>query len=88
MTRTKFDGVEDAQIAALLAFRERHGRSWKAALLTAWMNGDDASEPGGSALRRVRNCNGPIWLATLRPKDLTDERDRRSNAHSIDVIQR
>ena len=77
MTRTKFDGVEDAQIAALLAFRERHGRSWKAALLTAWMNGGDASEKGGSALRRLRNCNGPSWLDTLRPKDLDAEAERR-----------
>jgi hypothetical protein len=77
MTRTKFDGIEDAQIAALLAFRERHRRSWKAALLAAWMNGGDASEPGGSALRRLRNCNGPSWLGSLRPKDLDAEAERR-----------
>ena len=88
MTRTKFDGIEDAQIEALLAFRERHGRSWKAALLAAWMNGGDASEPGGSALRRLRNCSGPSWLDTLRPKELDAEWDRRSQAHRIEVTQR
>ncbi|GGI68622.1 hypothetical protein GCM10007973_02130 [Polymorphobacter multimanifer] len=88
MIRAKFDGIEDAQIEALMAFRARHGRFWKAALLTAWMNGSDASEPGGSALRRLRNCSGPTWLDTLRPKDLAAERDRRSQAHSIDVVLR
>lgn len=77
MSTTKFKDVEDAQIEALLGYRERHGRSWKAALMTAWMNGSDASEPGGSALRRLRNRSGPTWLDTLRPSDLDAEAERR-----------
>ena len=77
MSTRKFESVEDAQIEALLAFRERHGRSWKADLMTAWMNGTDASEPGGSALRRLRNRSGPTWLDTLRPCDLDAEAARR-----------
>jgi hypothetical protein len=77
MSKAKFKDVEDAQIEALLGFRERHGRSWKNKLVTAWMNGSDASESGGGALRRLRNCSGPTWLDTLRPSDLDAEASRR-----------
>ena len=81
MSTRKFDNIEDPQIGALLAFRDRHGRSWKAELMTAWMNGSDASEPGGSALRRLRNRSGPTWLDTLRPSDLDAEAATRGIIH-------
>jgi hypothetical protein len=75
--QAKFDGIEDAQVAALLGFRERHGRSWKTDLWAAWMNGSDASEPGGAALRELRNRRGPSWLDGLKPKDLDAEAQGR-----------
>lgn len=74
---SKFIDVDDAQIAALLGFRDRHGRSWKTDLWAAWMNSGDANEPGGAALRQLRNRCGPSWLDTLRPKDLDAEAARR-----------
>ena len=78
MTRkTKFAEVDDSQIAALLLFRERYGRSWKTDLWAAWMNGGDTREPGGAALRQLRNSSGPSWLDTLRPNDLDAEATRR-----------
>ena len=74
---SKFADIDDAQIAALLRFRESHGRWWKSDLWAAWMNGSDANEPGGAALRQLRNHAGPSWLDTLRPKDLDSEAERR-----------
>lgn len=50
---------------ALIDFRNRHGRYWKAALLALWFSGRDADHPDGSALRRLRNQSGPAWLAAL-----------------------
>lgn len=75
--QAKFDGIEDAQIAALLGFRNRHGRFWKSDLWAAWMDGSDASGPGGAALRALRNRSGPSWLDSLKPKDLDAEAQRR-----------
>jgi hypothetical protein len=75
--KTKFSEVNDSQIVALLLFRERHGRSWKINLWAAWINGDDTREPGGAALRQLRNRSGPSWLDSLRPKDLDAEAARR-----------
>lgn len=74
---SKFAGVDDNQIAALIGFRGRHGRSWKLDLWAAWMNGNDANEPGGAALRQLRNQKGPSWLDSLRPGDLDAEAVRR-----------
>lgn len=50
---------------ALIHFRDRHGRYWKAALRTLWSSGRDANHPDGPALRRLRNQGGPAWLAGL-----------------------
>jgi hypothetical protein len=33
----------------------------------AWETGTDADEPGGAALRGIRNALGPEWLANYRP---------------------
>ena len=50
------------QMAALRSFKEKYGRNWKTELMTAWLNGKDASEPNGHLLRQVRNQFGPAWL--------------------------
>lgn len=50
---------------ALIDFRNRHGRYWKAALAALWSSGEDADHPDGPALRRLRNQAGPAWLAGL-----------------------
>jgi hypothetical protein len=50
---------------ALIDFRNRHGRYWKAALRTLWLSGRDTDHPDGSALRQLRNQGGPAWLAGL-----------------------
>lgn len=58
------------QLAAVQAFRAKHGRTWRADLLAAWLNGRDASEPDGHLLRQVRNQLGPRWLASaVIPKE-------------------
>ena len=50
---------------AIIDFRNRHGRYWKAALAALWSSGGDADYPDGPALRRLRNQAGPAWLAGL-----------------------
>jgi hypothetical protein len=56
-------------LAALQAFRARHGRTWKDKLMTMWLTGRDANEPQGHLLRQVRNRLGPSWLAKLKLED-------------------
>ena len=45
--------LHDEELRALLAFRQRHGRRWKAALLLRWSAGADLDEPGSPHLRRL-----------------------------------
>jgi len=52
-----------AQLQAVREYAERKGKDWKDKLLTAWLNGSDASEPSGHLLRQLRNQFGPAWLA-------------------------
>lgn len=58
--------LTDEQSEALAAFRERYSPNgddgWKQRLIDYWMNGRDAREPLGHALRQVRNSFGPSWL--------------------------
>ena len=75
--KSTFENMTDDMLSALIDWRERHGRSWKTDLWTAWMNGSDASDPRGSSLRAIRNQLGPSWLDNLRPKDLVAEAARR-----------
>lgn len=56
------DDLETDQRKALESFMERHGRQWKETLLSYWLNGKDAQEPGGHLLRQIRNRLGPQWL--------------------------
>lgn len=72
-----FAGLDDDMLSALLDWRQRHGRSWKNELLTAWLNGTDELNARGYALRTIRNRLGPTWLDRLRPKDLDAEAVRR-----------
>ena len=57
--------LHDEELRALLAFRQRHGRCWKAALLVLWSTDADTDEPGSSHLRHLRNIGGPRWLIRL-----------------------
>lgn len=54
-----------ATARALLAFRNVHGRRWKAKLLMLWSTGRDVEQPDGAALRALRNQGGPAWLCRL-----------------------
>jgi len=56
-------GPNQEQLEALQRYATSRGRSWKAKLNAAWMNGADAREPDGHLLRQVRNEHGPSWLA-------------------------
>ena len=58
------------QVAAVAAFATRHGRTWRAELLAAWLNGRDAAEPDGHLLRQVRDRLGPVWLRDVTRADL------------------
>ncbi len=64
--------LHDEEMRALLVFRERHGRRWKAALLLRWSGGAHLDEPGSPHLRRLRNIGGPRWLLGLSVAALGD----------------
>ncbi|BBF72729.1 hypothetical protein [Sphingomonas bisphenolicum] len=64
--------LHDEELRALLAFRQRHGRCWKAALLLRWSAGTDTDEPGSAHLRHLRNIAGPRWLIGLPAATLDD----------------
>ncbi len=63
-------GPSPDQLAAVAAFAARHGRTWRADLAAAWLNGSDAREPDGHLLRQVRNQHGPAWLRRVTLADL------------------
>lgn len=50
------------QHEALRRFAERHGRTWKAKLVSAWLSGKDDRMQDGALLRQVRNQLGARWL--------------------------
>jgi hypothetical protein len=54
--------VPEAVIAALRAFRDKHGPRWKAKLCELWMQGEDADD---TLLRQARNMIGPRRLYKL-----------------------
>ncbi|MDI1295265.1 MAG: hypothetical protein PSY12_05185, partial [bacterium] len=76
--------LHDEELRALLAFRQRHGRCWKAALLLRWSAGTDADEPGSALLRHLRNIGGPRWLIGL-PAATLDDAARRF-AGNVDPV--
>ena len=57
------------QLAAVEAFRKRHGRRWKATLRFAWDTGMYASSDSAPLLQQLRNEFGPLWLNAYRPGD-------------------
>lgn len=59
------------QLAAVVAYAERHGAQWKNKLHMAWLTGNDTSEPQGALLRQVRNQYGPKWLTKVTEEELT-----------------
>jgi hypothetical protein len=69
-TLERLGGPTADQVAAVAAFATRHGRTWRAELLAAWLNGRDANEPDGHLLRQVRNRFGPRWLRDVTLAEL------------------
>jgi len=53
----KYKPISPEQMAALRAFADYAGRTWKQKLRDAWLN---ASIPG--YLHQLRNTHGPTWL--------------------------
>ena len=65
--KTQLNQVSEDQAKAILAFREKAGKTWKRSLMDAWMKG---SYPGFTVtyrhlLQQVRNQKGPLWLKDL-----------------------
>lgn len=55
------------QHTAISTYAQRHGRSWKADLRHAWMNGYYSHPDDDSAsLQQIRNTYGPSWLVRFR----------------------
>jgi hypothetical protein len=50
------------QIDALREWAAKHGRTWKAKLRDAWMDGDYGLFEKSNHLQRLRNTLGPRWL--------------------------
>ena len=64
----------DADLAALQAFADAHGRTWKDQLAQVywynarpWRGVDGRDEITGSTLHAIRNNFGPTWLYELCP---------------------
>jgi hypothetical protein len=78
--------LHDEELRALLAFRQRHGRCWKAALLLCWSAGTDTDEPGSAHLRHLRNIAGPRWLIGLSASTLDDAARRFAGTVDLALI--
>ncbi|MEB0282260.1 hypothetical protein QN347_06925 [Sphingomonas sp. 10B4] len=78
--------LHDEELRALLTFRERHGRRWKAALLLRWSAGADLDEPGSPHLRRLRNIGGPRWLLGLSVAALDDAAARLAGGIDWELV--
>lgn len=66
----------DEELAVLVRFRQSVGRRWKNTLLDLYQFGRDDDEPEGSALRRIRNRQGPSRVHALKTRTL-DEAEAR-----------
>jgi hypothetical protein len=58
MQRTE---LTETEVTALRQYATTHGRRWKDALRTEWMNAS-AIQP----LHKLRNTHGPSWLITFK----------------------
>ncbi len=60
--------------AALRAWADEHGRTWKAALRLAWATSSDRGSKHEAALERIKSMLGPSWLVNYRlPVDPSEE---------------
>ncbi len=62
----------DEELIALVDFHRRNGHRWKSKLLDLYLFGKDDREPGGSALRHIRNRQGPSRVDRLRKSTLDE----------------
>lgn len=54
--------LSTGQLAAVRAFAEQNGRTWKAALRSVWETGNYSRIDAAAELQQVRNAFGPRWL--------------------------
>lgn len=59
-------GVSVEQLFALIDWRNFHGRTWRAKLLTAWERAGAGYLKYSPALQQLRNDKGPTWLARAK----------------------
>lgn len=68
---TKKDTPTQEQLAAVFAFAQKEGRTWKSALTNCWLK---ASYPRHQSyshfLQQVRNQFGPRWLESITYAEL------------------
>ena len=65
-------------MAVLAAVRSHVGRTYKAAVRAAWMDGIYARDGLGSwanQLQRIRNVFGPSWLDRVKASDMAAAAD-------------
>ena len=62
------------QLNALREFAQRHGRTWKAKLKSAWASGKDEQLPNAAFLRQIRNDFGPLWLTRFNLGDASTQK--------------
>lgn len=65
---TRIHTLSTEQLAALRAFANDNGRSWKRELNHAWSTGDWSQDHGDNAglLQQIRNTFGPSWLVKFK----------------------
>jgi hypothetical protein len=57
--------LTNEELRVVVAYAQKHGRTWKAKLRAAWMSGGNEEGTGG-ILRTLRNTHGPVWLRGFR----------------------
>lgn len=67
MTNAAMSLPTDVELAALRAFKAKHGRCWKQVLRDRWMDGNwDYDSEDSQTLQTIRNTRGPSWLISVR----------------------
>lgn len=67
-----FDPLTTAQLDAVKAWRESHGREWRVKLNESWITGNykGINKDMSAALQAVRNTHGPDWLRKVTAEEI------------------
>ena len=67
-----FDPLTTAQLDAVKAWRESHGREWRVKLNESWITGNykGFNKDMSAALQAVRNTHGPDWLRKVTAEEI------------------